>query len=89
MTSYIERDAKTDEGREITVELAVESWGSPTNMHDGGDSPILYAIRAWDRQTGDDVGLTAEESSRIEEEVVSAPDFGNELDEPEPGLWEE
>jgi hypothetical protein len=89
MTSYIERDAKADDGREITVEIAVESYGHPGNGFDAPpESPELYLTRAWDRQTGDPVAVTQAEAERIEQETVDEPDFG-EYHEPEPGLWEE
>lgn len=89
MTSYIERDAKTDDGREITVEIAVESYGHPGNGFDAPpEHPELYFVKAWDRETGEPVALTTAEAERIEQATVDDPDFGVDH-EPEPGLWEE
>lgn len=89
MTSYIERDAVTDDGTPITAEIAVEYYGHPGNGFDAPpESPELYCVRAWHRDTGAEVALTEAEQTRIEQAACDEPDFGEDH-EPEPGLWEE
>lgn len=94
MSESFFRPALRDDGTEITVEIEVQSWGSPAQTSgppeacDPGDPMECYVKEAWltadeDKADAPKITLTDDECARIEQEFLEDPpeyDYGDDYD---------
>lgn len=80
------RPARRDDGTEITVEIEIQSWGSPGNGWDDiGDPMECFVKDAWltadeDRADALSIKLTDDECARIEEAFLEDPPEYDDVD---------